>query len=357
MIRQISTAFAAAFALSVAALPPGVAVDESGAMTLGGLSAAVNVYDRDWRVSIQGKSSIVPEPSYPVPSAKVYELKGTLKVPDSDGFTIQQWVKEAGPDTATYSMTMKSKEGIRCQAVAYSIALPAHLFDGKTIVVNGRERKVENFREPAYHVKDLEITNGDRRIALKGDFTVVIQDNRKFSVPNFSLRLLFAPPSGLVKETKLEFSVSVTPLAVTPLVLEDASAAKVTGSEMAQLLRRHGTNGGDFTVGSVKFRLGDAKKKAAPCCGSGRGKRPFCRREERRPPGSICCRTRPVPAPLLPSPPFMPTAPFRNSISRPAGSSVRRNRSDGCRTGRWPLRTTRRSTASTFRISRCAPAV
>ena len=56
MIRQISTAFAAAFALSVAALPPGVAVDESGAMTLGGLSAAVNVYDRDWRVSIQGKS-------------------------------------------------------------------------------------------------------------------------------------------------------------------------------------------------------------------------------------------------------------------------------------------------------------
>lgn len=91
MIRQISTAFAAAFALSVAALPPGVAVDESGAMTLGGLSAAVNVYDRDWRVSIQGKSSIVPEPSYPVPSAKVYELKGTLKVPNSDGFTIQQW--------------------------------------------------------------------------------------------------------------------------------------------------------------------------------------------------------------------------------------------------------------------------
>ena len=254
MIRQISTAFAAAFALSVAALPPGVAVDESGAMTLGGLSAAVNVYDRDWRVSIQGKSSIVPEPSYPVPSAKVYELKGTLKVPNSDGFTIQQWVKEAGPDTATYSMTMKSKEGIRCQAVAYSIALPAHLFDGKTIVVNGRERKVENFREPAYHVKDLEITNGDRRIALKGDFTVVIQDNRKFSVPNFSLRLLFAPPSGLVKETKLEFSVSVTPLAVTPLVLEDASAAKVTGSEMVQLLRRHGTNGKE-ECGCVITRL------------------------------------------------------------------------------------------------------
>lgn len=271
MIRQISTAFAAAFALSVAALPPGVAVDESGAMTLGGLSAAVNVYDRDWRVSIQGKSSIVPEPSYPVPSAKVYELKGTLKVPNSDGFTIQQWVKEAGPDTATYSMTMKNKEGIRCQAVAYSIALPAHLFDGKTIVVNGRERKVENFREPAYHVKDLEITNGDRRIALKGDFTVVIQDNRKFSVPNFSLRLLFAPPSGLVKETKLEFSVSVTPLAVTPLVLEDASAAKVTGSEMAQLLRRHGTNGGDFTVGSVKFRLGDAKKKSGALLRLGAG--------------------------------------------------------------------------------------
>lgn len=168
-------------------------------------------------------------------------------------------------------MTMKNKEGIRCQAVAYSIALPAHLFDGKTIVVNGRERKVENFREPAYHVKDLEITNGDRRIALKGDFTVVIQDNRKFSVPNFSLRLLFAPPSGLVKETKLEFSVSVTPLAVTPLVLEDASAAKVTGSEMAQLLRRHGTNGGDFTVGSVKFRLGDAKKKSGALLRLGAG--------------------------------------------------------------------------------------
>lgn len=68
MIRQISTGlWPPRSALSVAALPPGVAVDESGAMTLGGLSAAVNVYDRDWRVSIQGKSSIVPEPSYPGP--------------------------------------------------------------------------------------------------------------------------------------------------------------------------------------------------------------------------------------------------------------------------------------------------
>ncbi|MBS1371532.1 MAG: hypothetical protein HPZ91_16435 [Lentisphaeria bacterium] len=273
MLKSASMLFAAAAALSAAALPPGISVDENGALKLGGLSAAVNVYDKSWNLSIQNKSNVVPEPSYPVPSEKVYELKGTLRVPNTDGFTIQEWVRELSADTATYSMSLKNEEGIRCQTVALAISLPSHRFEGRELTVNGKTVPVKNMAQPIYHVKTLEIVNGDKRITVKGDFPMVIQDHRNYSVQSFSIRLLFSQSSGLVRDSKLDFSVTVTPLAVTPLSLDKASAGRMTGEPMAKLLKNHGTNGGEITVGSVKFALGDVKRKSGSLLKLGAGER------------------------------------------------------------------------------------
>ena len=217
MLKIVSLFAAAAVVLPAAALPPGISVDENGVLKLGGLSATVNVYDKSWSLSAQNRSNIVPEPSYPVPSEKVYELKGTLKVPNTDGFTVHEWVRELSSDTATYSMTLTSQAGISCQTVALALSLPTHRFDGKTITVNGKELPVKTTSKPLYHVKTLQIVNGDQLITIKGDFPVVIQDHRNYSVQSFSVRLLFSQSSGLVKESKLDFSVTVTPLATAPV--------------------------------------------------------------------------------------------------------------------------------------------
>ena len=143
MLKIVSLFAAAAVVLPAAALPPGISVDENGVLKLGGLSATVNVYDKSWSLSAQNQSNIVPEPSYPVPSEKVYELTGTLKGPNTDGFTVHEWVRELSSDTATYSMTLTSQAGIRCQTVALALSLPTHRFDGKTITVNGKELPVK----------------------------------------------------------------------------------------------------------------------------------------------------------------------------------------------------------------------
>lgn len=262
MFKSATILCGASFALAASALPPGISVDNAGVMKIGGLTGAVNVYDKAWKVSVQREATIVPEPAYPVPSEKVYELKGTLRMPGGDGFTIQQWVRDVSPDTASYSMTMQNREGIACQTVAFTLTLPAHAFDGKNILIDGRERKIETFKQSAWHVKTVELVNGDRKIKLAGDFGVTIQDNRGFSVPNFSLRLLFAPSSGTVKETRLDFTATVTPLAVTPLDLGKASASRLTGDAMAKELLGRGTGGGEFSVGGVRFLAGDAKRKS-----------------------------------------------------------------------------------------------
>ncbi len=271
MLKIVSLFAAAAVVLPAAALPPGISVDENGVLKLGGLSATVNVYDKSWSLSAQNRSNIVPEPSYPVPSEKVYELKGTLKVPNTDGFTVHEWVRELSSDTATYSMTLTSQAGIRCQTVALALSLPTHRFDGKTITVNGKELPVKTTSKPLYHVKTLQIVNGDQLITIRGDFPVVIQDHRNYSVQSFSVRLLFSQSSGLVKESKLDFSVTVTPLATAPVSLDKASGAKVSGDAMAKLLRAYGTSGGELSIGSVKFQLGNVRKKSGTALRIGAG--------------------------------------------------------------------------------------
>ena len=139
--------------------------------------------------------------------------------------------------------------------------------------MNGKELPVKTTSKPIYHVKTLQIVNGDQLITIKGDFPVMIQDHRNYSVQSFSVRLLFSQSSGLVKESKLDFSVTVTPLATAPVSLDKASGAKVSGDAMAKLLRAYGTSGRRTLDRQCEVSARKRpEEKRQPPCGSGRGK-------------------------------------------------------------------------------------
>lgn len=81
-------------AAAASAFPPGVTVEPAGNLTICGLSGGVIVFNKNWQQTKQNARNILAEPGYPVPSEKVYEHKGVLKIPGTEGFTFQQWVKE-----------------------------------------------------------------------------------------------------------------------------------------------------------------------------------------------------------------------------------------------------------------------
>lgn len=248
-------------AAAASAFPPGVTVEPAGNLTICGLSGGVIVFNKNWQQTKQSARNILAEPGYPVPSEKVYEHKGVLKIPGTEGFTFQQWVKEKNSSSATYSMKLRNRDGISCQTVVWSLELPASQFEGRSLQINGKPAVIRHTR-PIYHVKELILPVNGRKIILSGDFTLQIQDNRSWSVPSFSMRFMFTPGAGKIRETNLAFTLSVESLHSVPMDLSRSTAGKRSGKEMAEILRRHGVaKGGGQTVGSIPFQLGDVRRK------------------------------------------------------------------------------------------------
>lgn len=242
------------------AMPPDVRTDLSGRMKIAGLDAHIVCYNAGWQYNEQGKNSIVPLMSYPVPGDKVYELQGTFRLKNGQNFYLQQFVREVSPDTAGYSVFMKSESPVSVQSLSYNINLPAHRFSGKNIRIDGRDvpLKPGNYK----NVKMLEISCLDRVIAIQGDFPLTIADNRKFSVPAFGLRLGLAPAYGKIDTAKQKFSIQVRSrdLHMFELAQASGSGKLLRDREAVSFARKLKLNSGTLTRGGLRFSTPDWKR-------------------------------------------------------------------------------------------------
>lgn len=261
MFKKLSLAVALLGAAVADAMPSGIVVNENGSFKVAGLTAQVYIFDHSWNLSHQMSKGVWKEPGYPVPSEKVYEHQGIIPVRETAGFRFHEWVRELSGTTVSYSMTLSSEAGIQCRNVSLNLTLPAREFDNKEMQINDRTVKITTRKNPFYNVRKLELASGANRVTIKGIFMVILQDERPHQVPSFGLRLCFTPSSGMIKNTKLELEISVSPIASTALNLNGTPASR-SGENAAQLIRPTRVRGGEMTLGSVKFLLPDVKTKA-----------------------------------------------------------------------------------------------
>ena len=258
MRKFLSTLLTALFAGTVSALPAGIEVEDSGAMMLGGVRAAVKIYDQQWRSTLQGAKSVRCEPTYPARYGKLFKLDGTLQFSGTEGFTFQQRLTETAADTVDYSFTLKSTEGIPCRSVALSLRLPARDFEGKKLLIDGKPVAIASVSRPFRNVERVELMNGDRRIIFTGKLTVGIQDHRGNSMQEFSLRLLFTPNGGTIREAKLSTKITVeTPTAV-PLEFGKTATG---GKALDTALKEYGLDRKPRVIGGIPFRPGNGLLK------------------------------------------------------------------------------------------------
>ena len=227
-------------------------------MTLGGVRAAVKIYDQQWRSTLQGAKSVRCEPTYPARYGKLFKLDGTLQFSGTEGFTFQQRLTETAADTVDYSFTLKSPEGIPCRSVALSLRLPARDFEGKKLLIDGKPVAIASVSRPFRNVERVELMNGDRRIIFTGKLTVGIQDHRGNSMQEFSLRLLFTPNGGTIREAKLSTKITVeTPTAV-PLEFGKTATG---GKALDTALKEYGLDRKPRVIGGIPFRPGNGLLK------------------------------------------------------------------------------------------------
>ncbi len=238
-----------------AAMPVGITMDKSGQLKVGGLEAAVRIYDAKWKRS--GQNSIKPESGYPVMSGDIYEVKGDWPLPgENSGFYVEEKMSAVASDKVKYTMSLTHREGARVKLIALCVELPIYRFGGKKIWIDDKEMVLPKNEEKIPElgkIKKITIANDGNNISFEGAFTAELADMRHSQQPMFHLRIYFTPSTGKILESSLNLNIGIK-ADTCMLPLKDVPKA-VSGKGAAALFERFGLaqKKEGFNVGGVSF--------------------------------------------------------------------------------------------------------
>lgn len=118
---------------------------------------------------------------------------------------------------------------VRTARIMLETTLPNASYDGESLQINGRpvllpEKFTENSKVLLFQgkVSSLVIPMKNSQLHLRGDFSLHLQDNRKWKFPGYSLRILFTPADGEVQQAELGLTFAQIPYRSEPLDLRSA---------------------------------------------------------------------------------------------------------------------------------------
>jgi hypothetical protein len=209
--------------LPSAEISPGFKLRPNGVIDIGPLFAEVNYYDSNWTISQQHDKFELASPDTKVPA--------TQPVTPAGGRTFTGILTTAqGPANLTetiaptdggvdYSAVLTSDKALPTNELSVAFLLPTASFAGKQITIDGDATMLPADAAPKgqsqitakdeAHEVNLPLPNGT--LTIKGNFKFLVQDDREWGDPRYSMRLMFTPNSGDIKESKAALQMRLTP--------------------------------------------------------------------------------------------------------------------------------------------------
>ena len=196
--------------LSIAALllPAGPVVDGNGNLQIGKLALRWSCYSLVWSDAVLGYDSFKAAPGFPRYNSGEFETAGTW-----NGFRFTVTAAAVKEDTLTYSARFKANPPVETRTLALVMNLPADtpapgvLVDGRKIELPATFERIQLFGSRKVHCLQFELDG--RTVTIEGDFTLLIQDDRKWRNNHFVFRLGADPVSGTLKEASLDLRLRV----------------------------------------------------------------------------------------------------------------------------------------------------
>jgi hypothetical protein len=199
-------------------LPEVLNISDSGSFVLD--SVVFEIYHiTDTGMMFMQHKGIRRAPGFPHIADGLFELSGVIPSPNGT-FEIHETLRATGPNAFSYDTTLHSAAGLPTKVLALHAILPAARCAGQNLVVDGAIVALPQtvggssqlLRKP-FANKALIPTPGGM-ITIEGPVDLLVQDDRRYNVDTFTVRLYFAPSSStvsIVKDAKLKLKVSFRP--------------------------------------------------------------------------------------------------------------------------------------------------
>ena len=254
-------------------LPQGF--DDRGIFSCGQLEIAPAVYESNWArlTTRELKGTFLRKPGK-------LEVSGRLPLKFSDS-SVDFFACFQASDEEKVACTYRFEAAslVELKEIALSINLPANFYAGKKLLVDSRELELPEqhgqVRLGAFQATTLKIPTETGFLLLHGKLDLLVQDDRKWNVNNFSVRVRFSPSVGPLTVSRLRLDLEFQQFKTEPI---DLRAAAFTGFRDDAVGDRKGgwTDQGDndlrmmkpgkMTLGGVHFDIIDPDRNGGNSC-------------------------------------------------------------------------------------------
>ncbi|MBS1368834.1 MAG: hypothetical protein HPZ91_02655 [Lentisphaeria bacterium] len=205
------------------------AFDASGILSADTLSFRIVHFSKGWKLTTeQGPKTV----EFPGAADAEGVRRGTFRAGNGE-FRLTQTMVSPQPERATVAWELASDEPVESEGLFLTARFPVREFLDRPLLLNG---KALNFgaqydagRWRAWGGKRtgpesvLEIPLSGGRLFIRGDFTAMLQDNRRYSDDSWSLRIHFSPGGGAIGKAGLKLEFEFVPWPAHTLDLRKAS--------------------------------------------------------------------------------------------------------------------------------------
>ncbi len=192
---------------AVGRFPAGVSVDDAGSLIFGKYALRWTCYTPDWRGVLLDKTTFKADANFPVNGPGNFESAGQWS-----GFAVNLNAAVNKNGVIAYSANFKADPPLETATLAMVMTLSAE--ETHSITVDGQKIELPaEFKDikivEAKKVSSFAFESDGRTITLAGDFTLLIQDDRKWNLKHFLVRIMTNPGNGKISNAALNFTVRV----------------------------------------------------------------------------------------------------------------------------------------------------
>ena len=240
-------------------LPAGPAVDSLGNLAIGDLALRWTWYAPDWSGSTLRERDFKADAGFPRITPDRFETSGNWK-----GFHATISAAAAGNGGIAYSARFKAAPPVETATLALVMTIPIGepyvLIDGKKIVL---PKKFQDVRVFSGKVHSLQFGNNGRTITVEGNFTLLIQDDRKWDNQYYLFRLGTIPASGKISDAAVDLRIRVESPRTAPVDLREAFNMGFADEEADDLRM---LKPGKLSVLGIDFDIVDPARNGGRSC-------------------------------------------------------------------------------------------